>query len=265
MSIYSSLAKDLAEKAAKEAAEKAAKEAAEKIAKEAAEKAIKEAAEKSIKEAAEKSVKEAAEKSVKEAAEKTVKETAEKGAKDTAKKVALGVGGLAAAGLAGYTFINPAVEADRKNRTTYTITSIEDDSSLIGDTAALISISPGEKISVQDTITITESDSQPSIDGTYNASQIISDTKFRIVTKSRLVHNGTKGKMNIKTEYSTQLAQTTQAEAGTVGQLIGNVGGTVLGGLGGGLLQGLGINYIWIIAIVIIVLSISSSIIASNV
>ena len=262
-SIGGKAAKEAAEKAAKEAAEKAVKEAAEKAAKEAAEKAIKEAAEKAIKEAAQKSIKEASEKSVKEAAEKTVKETGEK----SIKKAAIGAAAVGTAGLAAYTFIDPLVEMNRKNSTTYSITNIEDISSLFETTSsARISISPGEKISSQDTITISESDSRPSVDGSYKPSNIISDAQFDILIPSQILTNGTQGKMTIKTEYETQLAQTTQAGASAVGQLVGNVGGTVLGGLGGGLLQGLGLGidsiYIWIIIVVIVILMSSSSMVA---
>jgi hypothetical protein len=288
MSLFSGILKktltETAEKAAKEAVEKAAKEAAEKTIKEAAEKTIKEAAEKTIKEAAEKTVKEASEKTVKESAEKAAKEAAEKTAQETAektgkevgektgmsslKKAGIVAGGLAATGVAAYTFIDPVVEMNRKNSTTYTIIKIEDNSSLIDTSAALISISPGEKISLNDTITIVDSDSRPSVDGSYKPSKIISDSQFEIVIPSHILTNGTHGKMTLKTDYNTQLSQTTQAEAGVVTNVLGGVGsvvGNVVGGVGSGLLSGLGINYVWIIVIIILILLSSSSIIAMKI
>jgi hypothetical protein len=258
-------AKDVAEKAAKDVAERAAKDVAEKAAKDVAEKAAKDVAEKAAKDVAEQAAKDVAEQAAKDVAEKAAKDVAKTSAADVAKKAAIVTGGLAAAGLAAYTFIDPVAEMNRKNSTTYTITKIEDNSSLIGTSAALISISPGEKISLNDTITIADSDSRPSVDGSYKPSKIISDSQFEIVIPSHILTNGTHGKMTLKTDYNTQLSQTTQAEGGVVGNVLGGVGsvvGNVVGGVGSGLLSGLGINYVWIIVIIILIVFSSSSIIA---
>ena len=211
----------LGKKTGKEALGEAAEAASKKAAKEAAEKAAKEAAEKSAKEAAQKATKEAAEKTAKESAEKSMKSSLKKGlggldGKKLVGKVdpkkALGLAGaLGALGLGGFAF----AEQKRKDGKKFSITSIVD-SSASSSYKAKIKVSESEKFSKNDTVTLSETDSTPPLDGEFKIVKVISKTEIEISTDKKITASGTKGNMVLNTTFGNQLGS-------NIGNIVDNV------------------------------------------
>lgn len=232
MSIFSDLLKNVAKSGADDVAKQAAKNAA--------------------KSAAEDVAKQAAKNSAKSVVSDVAKQTAKTTTKNTAKYI---IGGIAvtgaAAGLAA-----AGIESERKNNIDFTITKIEDASTLLNaEHPVKITYSPSEEITKKDTITITNSNSVPSIDGDYSVYSIINSSQLEILLNDKLVSNGTSGNMKMHTDFDNQL----QLGAENVGETIGGVTGGAIGGVFNGLFpDGIPSTYIYIIIGVILCSSLLS-------
>lgn len=170
-----------AKEAAQEATEKTAKETAEKIAK------------KTAKETAEKASKESVERSIKSSLKKSF-------GKIDKSTLAKGVGGLGALGVGAYLF----GEQQRKDGKQFQITSITDSSSLMSSKAK-IKISKGEKFSKNDSVTLSDTDSTPALNGTFKIVNVISQTEIEISTDKKLTKSGKKGNLVLNTTFMNQL------------------------------------------------------------
>jgi hypothetical protein len=115
----------------------------------------------------------------------------------------------AAAAVAGgiaYVVINPLVEANKKNGSKYTISSIKK----ISDTVIKITYSPGVALYKDDTLTFVGTDCVPALAGTYKINKIIDKTNVEIKTSVKLTKDGKKGTMTLHTTYDNQLKLQTE-------------------------------------------------------
>jgi len=293
--------KQASEKALKEASEVALKEASEKALKEASEKALKqateEASEKALKEATEEATEKAAKESAEEAAEKAAKEALEKGGKEAGGKAAekaskktltetfndgyqkalqkikdnpitsglILVGGLTLGGLA----IAAKVKSDEINNSTYNITSIEN-ASASGKILAKILFSPGQSVSLKDTVSFVETDSDPALPSiNCEIHKMISDSEILVVIPNKIIKSGTTGNMKIHTDPDNQFKKILKETAKDIGETIGETAGGAAEGLGGaaegilgGIWDGLGLpdlTQYWWVLLIICILCVSSS------
>lgn len=122
----------------------------------------------------------------------------------TPKNLAL----LGAAGAGAYgisTVINKAeVAAKEKNSTPLTITSISNDSNSKNLNVKFDNPKNLELIKT-DELTITGSNSVPSVDDTYTKPKIVSRTEVVLTSDKKLTQNGTTGTMTIKTSTAEEL------------------------------------------------------------
>lgn len=233
-----SAAKQAAEKAAKEAAQAAAKEAIEAAAREAAQAATKEAAEAAAKKAGSTAAKEAAQAAAKDAGEMAAKESAGDVAKMGAKEAAqsagekslawvrrnpkLILGGVAAATLAGLALDRFLKTNDQKR----TITSITHSSKGLS-----VKYTPPLDISSGDSLTLSETNSVPAVDGRYDVIAVTSDSEVTVNNVVTLSVDGTSGTFTVHTTFGTQLLKT----LGDAAEAVGDVGKTTVDGLWNGL------------------------------
>lgn len=235
----SSVAREAAQAAAAKAAREAAQEAATKAAREAAEDAAAKAAGKGFKDAAEeaaaKASREAAEKASKEAAEKAAKEAAEKAGKDYSMYI--GAAGVAAAG-GLYLYGSAADATNESNRTPRDITKIENKQGFV----YTVYFNPAIKILQTDAITISGSNTMPSIDGPQTVASVLGDNKITIDFGKKLTANTPGGSIQVTTSISAQASDAVNTAATNLGNAAGGGLGGILDGALGGLGNALGID-----------------------
>jgi hypothetical protein len=108
--------------------------------------------------------------------------------------------GVAATVVAGFA-IAAKVNEDKINNTMYTITNITKGTEK--NTITII-YTPVDKFSKNDTVTITNSNSQPTIDSSY---EVIDALAGQITIKGTIEVNGTSGSMVCKTSFANQFSK----------------------------------------------------------
>ena len=236
--------------------------------------AVKDAGRDAARDAARDAGRDAGRDAVRGAVNDTIKDTTKDTTRNT-KLIKAGIGLAAVAGVSGFA-IQAALDADKINAKEYIISKITDKSTLRNnDDPISITFSPGENINKNDKITITNSNSTPTIDDEYSILKIVSDTEIQVKFSSKLISDGTNGKMKIKTntlnrinQKESELGKTVGGIAGGAIDAAGNVVAPVIkagvdatGGILKGLLDGLGISSssFYAILIVLVVLSTISS------
>lgn len=231
-------------------------------------KIFRETTEQAVTEGSEKIAKEAAENMTKKSFKNQIKNFAGESLEIMNKNRLKTLGGAAVLGGGGYLLIDALVKKDAIAKTDYNIQSIEDNSEFFSTTyTAKIIFSPGQQISPKDTITISGSNSVPSVDGTYTPSSIDSTTQFRISIPKKITKAGTQAAMKISTSYNSQLSQNTKETGQVLGGAVGAVSGAAASGalgaagsVGSGILDSLGISTtFFIIMIVCLMLMLCSS------
>ena len=214
-------AKASAETAAKAAAEAAAKAVAEAAAKASAEAAAKASAEAAAKAAAEAAAKASAEAAAKAAAEAAAKASAEATAKRSATLVTGGKYAVGGAVLVGgvYYMASPALESLKKNGAILGITSITKGSS--NNTANITYIEPID-MDVHDTVTLSETNSVPPINGEYSLTKIVSKTQIVVTLpgNTNITTPGTSGKLTLHTNEANQRNLLNASITGGIGDVL---------------------------------------------
>jgi hypothetical protein len=124
-----------------------------------------------------------------------LKKTVQKVKPKQVAMVAAAAGGTALA-------ITSGVNSLEKNGSKYNITDI---TSLKSGSVAKITYQPSQKIVKGDTVTISNTDTDPVIKGDFTPSKIISDTEIEISLKEPIKKNGTTGNMTLHTDFVNQL------------------------------------------------------------
>jgi hypothetical protein len=125
--------------------------------------------------------------------------------------------------------INAQKNADRINSTSYTITSIKPNATR---TKTIITFTPTDSFTVQDTVTISGSNSQPSIDGSFPVEPV---SPGIIIIPATIQSPGTAGQLKCFTTLGAQAA----TNVGTTVASVGKTAGQVAGDIGGGFFSGL--------------------------
>jgi hypothetical protein len=134
-----------------------------------------------------------------------------------------------------------------------------------GTEVAKITFTPAMDILKTDFLTISGTDSTPTIDGTDTAVyKVASPTEVWVQVASKLTGNGTKGSITLKTTPSARLGQAVGAGVSTVGTVAGGAVGAAGGAVGGildGFLSALGlptgtVGYAIVAAVIIVIICI---------
>lgn len=164
--------------------------------------------------------------------------------------------------------ISAQATTDQINNTGYTITTIQKDprdSKIIN-----ITYTPGDVFTKDDTITITNTNSSPSVDNIYNGNILNPKAGvFSLRLQNELKMNGNKGTFTVITEFSDQFSKgITDATAPvleTAGsiteELVSQTADTAVGAFGGifdAVFPGLG-EYTWLISLLCVLILCSSS------
>ena len=161
-----------------------------------------------------------------------IKDMAKTGGLSVSKKAIAVIGvGTTALTIAG-------VQSLEKNGNKFTIIKYNLDS----DTSnLLITYNNPDNVSIEttDTITITGSDTIPSLDGTYNIRTIVSPNSLEIATPNTLTNYGSTGIMTLNTTLLSQLSGGADTLSGALGKGVGGV----INSAGKGLASGLGLDF----------------------
>jgi hypothetical protein len=102
----------------------------------------------------------------------------------------------------------------KKKDTTFNITKIENDSSgLLSDTIVKISFSPACDMCKRDAVTLTSTNSDPSMNGTYTVVEVYSDSQIGVKVKEKLKTDGSSGTMKVSTSLVRTVSCTMGAAA----------------------------------------------------
>jgi hypothetical protein len=125
--------------------------------------------------------------------------------------------GIAAVTALSAVLIKSRIDTDRINNTEYTITSITSKDKTIS-----VTYEPKDKFSTRDSFTISESNSNPKIDGEYSI-RTATNGKITFDGPSTITTNGNRGKMRVFTTFENQVSTNVQKTLRPVTQTVGDV------------------------------------------
>ena len=221
-----SLAGEAGQRAAQEAAQRAGQEAAQRAGQEAGQRAAQEGAQRAAQEGAQRAGQEAAQRAGQEAAERSAREAAERAGKDYTKYAAA----AAAAGVGLYVYGSASDAAEESNNTPRNITKVEKKDG----TVYTVYFDPAIKILQADSISISGSQTTPSIDGPQSVASVVGDNRITIDFGNELTSNTPGGSIQVTTTVGAHTSDTVASAAAAVGGAAGGgIGGALQGALGG--------------------------------
>ncbi|KAF6252143.1 hypothetical protein COO60DRAFT_1644268 [Scenedesmus sp. NREL 46B-D3] len=222
---------EAAQAGASTAAKEVASEAAEAGARSAALIAAKGAGSEAAQAGAKQSASNAATAAAKRAGSETSQSAMAKAGQWAKQHPGLVVGGLTAATIAA----TATAKFAKRNNRTLRIVSIEP----YGSNQVLLKYEPSETITKHDQVTLSGTDSQPSLDGKWPVAAAVSSSAIILdTTGKRLLKPATKGSLVLHTTFESQLSNVVSGAAETVtGSVASGVTGTI-----GGMFKGLGID-----------------------
>ena len=217
-------ARESAQAGAREAALAASRESAQAGAREAAQAGARESAQAGARESAQAGARESAQVAAREGAQFAARETVQQAGKQTTssvyKKAAI------AAGLAGIGYLawDAYDDYNRKNGKKFKIISIKKS----GNNLVIIELSEGEEISINDKVSITNTNCDPKLEGEYFINKVISQKTLEIQTSFNLQTEGNQGDLTLLTTFESQLAQNLLDVVETPAGILGDIGNELL-------------------------------------
>lgn len=174
-----------------------------------------------LKESAKKSIDQSIKQSAKESVETASKNSLKILSKITTKKLAIAGGTALASGYVGKSLLDYSQINNKK----FNITSIVDASDMFNNftPSAILTFTEPQKISNNDKVELSETDSYPPLDGLFNIIEVINENSIKIQISEKLTNNGTKGFMILKTTFENQLSNNLQDTTKTVKTGVSNI------------------------------------------